>query len=211
PPGHLLDEAVRNQVRLRQANLLDAEAPSDSPLYDIIFCRNLLIYFDRPTQDRVIQALGPRLTQGGLVFVGAAETGLMAYHNFVSAKLPLAFAFRKATPLPLAKPAGSGAAKGVLKATVARIARAPVQRPAGLSLASPAANDARVAAHARPEADLERAQRLADEGRLLEAAKLCETNLRQQGHSAKAFFLLGLVRDAEADVEAASECYRKAL
>jgi len=46
---------------------------------------------------------------------------------------------------------------------------------------------------------------------LREAAELCETNLRQHGHSAKAFFLLGLVRDAAADLEAASEYYRKAL
>lgn len=211
PHGHHLAEAVRNQVRLRQANVLEADAQSDSPPYDIIFCRNLLIYFDRPTQDRVIQALGRRLTQQGLVFVGAAETGLMSNHNFVSAKLPLAFAFRKARPVPLAKPAPRVTVKGILETTVARIPRPPVQRPTRLSPASPTENNASVVGNARPEADLERAQRLADEGRLLEAARLCEMNLRQQGHSAKAFFLLGLVRDAEADVEAASEYYRKAL
>jgi chemotaxis protein methyltransferase WspC len=60
-------------------------------------------------------------------------------------------------------------------------------------------------------ADLEEAQRLADEGRLKEAEALCEAHLRQHGHAAKAFFLLGLVRDNADDLEAAREYYRKAL
>ena len=45
----------------------------------------------------------------------------------------------------------------------------------------------------------------------MEAAELCETHLREHGHSAKAFFLLGLVRDAAAELEKAGEYYRKAL
>jgi len=80
-----------------------------------------------------------------------------------------------------------------------------------LTPVSPATDKSAVESKAQPAADLEQAQQLADEGRLREAEALCETHLRQQGHSAKAFFLLGLVRDNADDLEAAREYYRKAL
>ena len=252
PQGHHLAEAVRQQVHLRRANLLDGDTQPDRQRYDIIFCRNLLIYFDRPTRDRVIQALGRRLTDQGLVFVGAAETALMLNHNFVSAKLPLAFAFRRANTASRAQPAAPGSrlkkpsgegtgptthagfqanlvgrvpsrgeqdvfeqaatpAKDVLRPELIRSPGSPLQVRPGLKPVLPAVDKPGVEAKAQPKADLEQAQRLADEGRLLEAAELCETHLRDGGHTAKAFFLLGLVRDAAADVAEASEYYRKAL
>ena len=58
--------------------------------------------------------------------------------------------------------------------------------------------------------ELERARGLADAGRLGEAAEICETQLREHGPSAQAYYLLGLVRDAVGD-GTALECYRKAL
>jgi chemotaxis protein methyltransferase WspC len=54
-------------------------------------------------------------------------------------------------------------------------------------------------------------QALADRGRFDEAAALCEDHVRALGPSADAFCLLGVVRDAAGDVEAAAACYRKAL
>src|SRR5204863_6674716 len=59
-------------------------------------------------------------------------------------------------------------------------------------------------------ADLESARRLADAGRLEEAANICHAHLNHNGRSAQAYFLLGLVRDAAGDPTAA-EYYRKAL
>jgi chemotaxis protein methyltransferase WspC len=53
--------------------------------------------------------------------------------------------------------------------------------------------------------------RLADQGLLVEAASCCEAHLQQHGPSAKAFYLLGLVRDAAGNPTDASNCYRKAL
>src|SRR5262249_51827314 len=60
------------------------------------------------------------------------------------------------------------------------------------------------------QAELERAKALADAGRLLEAAALCERHLQEHGPSAQAYYLLGLVRDAGGD-HTAIDCYRKAL
>jgi chemotaxis protein methyltransferase WspC len=61
----------------------------------MIFCRNLLIYFDRATQDNAVRVLQRLLKAKGVLFVGPSETGLMLSHDFVSAKVPVAFAFRK--------------------------------------------------------------------------------------------------------------------
>jgi chemotaxis protein methyltransferase WspC len=58
--------------------------------------------------------------------------------------------------------------------------------------------------------DLETARRLADAGRVREAAEICEAHLRQGRVSAEAYYLLGLVRDAS-DSPDAIDCYRKAL
>jgi chemotaxis protein methyltransferase WspC len=60
-------------------------------------------------------------------------------------------------------------------------------------------------------AGLEAAARLADEGRLSEAARECEADLKAHGPSARAFYLLALTRDAVGDRPEAAELYRKAL
>src|SRR5205807_1138773 len=81
----------------QKANLIAPDFPLIGERYDVIFCRNLLIYFDRPPQERVIRLLDHLLNPAGILFVGHAETGLFVDSEFVSAKLPMAFAYRKAS------------------------------------------------------------------------------------------------------------------
>jgi chemotaxis protein methyltransferase CheR len=63
---------LRNMVEFFRLNLLDADWKVHGPL-DAIFCRNVMIYFDKPTQYRVLQKLKPLLKQDGLLFVGHSE------------------------------------------------------------------------------------------------------------------------------------------
>jgi chemotaxis protein methyltransferase CheR len=67
-----ISERLRAMVDLRQHNLL--EPNSHLGQFDIIFCRNVLIYFDVQTKARVLEALAPRLAPQGALFLGAAET-----------------------------------------------------------------------------------------------------------------------------------------
>ncbi|MEM5314831.1 CheR family methyltransferase [Paraburkholderia sp. JHI869] len=97
PEGWRIAATVRRAVTFERANLFEWLAPHPVR-YDFIFCRNVLIYFDRASQDRAIDLLRARLTAGGMIFVGPAETGLMMRHEMVSAYIPLAFGFR--TPEP---------------------------------------------------------------------------------------------------------------
>ena len=61
-----------------------------------------------------------------------------------------------------------------------------------------------------PTSDLETARQLADAGKLTEAAAICESHLQTAGPSAHAYYLLGLVRDADGDATA-MDYYRKAI
>jgi chemotaxis protein methyltransferase CheR len=64
---------IRAKVRFRRLNFMDADfAITDR--FDIIFCRNVVIYFDRPTQERLLNKFCGHLATGGYVFMGHSET-----------------------------------------------------------------------------------------------------------------------------------------
>jgi chemotaxis protein methyltransferase WspC len=192
--GYRLGRAARGQVQFRQGNLLADDLLQGAAPYDFIFCRNLLIYFDRATQDRAVAALRRLLAANGTIFVGPSESGLLLDHGFTSAKVPRAFAFRNGGTAPAA-PA---------PAAQARPRRHPLPRPAARAPAPPAK-------HAAPDVSLQEASRLADQGHLADAAKACEEHLRRHAASAPAFHLLGLIRAAAGSATEAERYYRKAL
>ena len=64
---------LRSAVGFAQMNLMDSRYPVGDPM-DIIFCRNVLIYFDKPTQEKVVRRLTDCLRPGGLLFLGHSES-----------------------------------------------------------------------------------------------------------------------------------------
>jgi chemotaxis protein methyltransferase CheR len=64
---------LRRLVEFRRLNFMDANY-GISERADAIFCRNVIIYFDRPTQQRILRKLCDHLVPGGYLFVGHAET-----------------------------------------------------------------------------------------------------------------------------------------
>ncbi|KVQ40673.1 MCP methyltransferase [Burkholderia cepacia] len=235
--GWLLDERVRACVQFSQANLVDPVA--DTGLrYDFVFCRNVLIYFDRDAQDRVIRSLGERLADDGVLFVGPAETGVAMRHGMRSARVPLAFAFHRepAGAAPDAYAARPAAPLSVAAAPYRRAERFTVAPPAAtrpvLAVAPPAmpaaAFDARTelpAVAAEPVAPvatgapvaegpaptLEDAQALANAGAFDEAERVLAQFSARVGPHADAFYLNGLIADARGRASEAGDFYRKAL
>lgn len=205
PGGFRIGDAVRASVRFKQANLLADEGVGAAEGYDIVFCRNLLIYFDSDTQQRAIEILRRLLRPDGVLFVGPGEANLLLGAAFASARIPLAFAFRKAAPAP-----------PVLRVAAPRPARAPaVSAPAPAS----SRREPFASAHPRPASAAAAAtrptiaeiRRLADQGRLIDAARACEEHLRREEPSAEAWRLLGILRDSSGELIGAADCYRKAL
>jgi chemotaxis protein methyltransferase WspC len=208
--GYLLIPAARQCVHFHRDNLLGEEFLAGAALYDCIFCRNLLIYFDRATQVKALERIHRLLTPEGMLFVGPAELPLVAGNGFTSANLPMAFACRKTevrsarrSPQRLQRISPAQAYRAAFPAARANAEAAPAART------SPRQQSAVRAASAVPS-DLDAARQLADAGRTEEAAAICEAHLRSEGPSAEVYYLLGLLHDASGDPKA-SDFYRKAL
>jgi chemotaxis protein methyltransferase CheR len=72
--GWRVAEAIRRMVEFREWNLLaDLRGLGR---FDIVFCRNVLIYFDQPTKARVLEAIAAMMPADGLLYLGGAETVL---------------------------------------------------------------------------------------------------------------------------------------
>lgn len=198
--SYQIKETVRGPVRFKQGNLFDAGFLDGGGVYDIVFCRNLLIYFDADTQCRAISILKRALSPDGTLFVGHSEAGLMHCDGLSSAKIPMAFAFRPTAAVP---------DKQMSKFA----ARRPTSEPKVAIAKSTPRKSGHVFAlrHEAPALALDELRRIADCGQLDEAVRGCEAYIRERGASPEAFFLLGLVSDASGDLSAAAGHYRKAL
>lgn len=69
-----LNDTIRSMVTFREWNLLADPRPLGE--FDIVFCRNVLIYFDRPTKTRVLDMVARQMASDGLLYLGGAETVL---------------------------------------------------------------------------------------------------------------------------------------
>jgi len=200
-------ERVRRQVRFRHGNLLAPDLLAGEEPYDLVFCRNVLIYFDRTTQERALQTLGRLLAPGGILVVGAAEAAIATSAGCMPVDGPASCAYRfrdagREQQRPMSAPSQPADKTRALRRPAPPKPIAPIPAPQSRAL-EPAPPDS--------APDLAAAARLADAGRLDEAAATCDACVRRDGLSAEAYYLLGLISDARGDADKAADCYRKAL
>lgn len=69
-----ISDAIRSKVQFREWNLLNDPSPLGK--FDIVFCRNVLIYFDQPTKTKVLAGIAKQMPEDGYLFLGGAETVL---------------------------------------------------------------------------------------------------------------------------------------
>ena len=68
----IIDSSIRSMVQYRQFNLLDSMASLGE--FDMVFCRNVLIYFDNPTKGKVLEQMNTIMRPHAYLFLGGAET-----------------------------------------------------------------------------------------------------------------------------------------
>jgi chemotaxis protein methyltransferase CheR len=69
-----ISDAIREMVQFREFNILSDLRQLGR--FDIVFCRNVLIYFDQPTKGRVLESVSAQMAPDGLLYLGGAETVL---------------------------------------------------------------------------------------------------------------------------------------
>jgi chemotaxis protein methyltransferase CheR len=90
-PTVRIDPALRAKIQFKRVNLTE-DVLEVEPDFDVIFCRNVLIYFDRKTQEQVIRKLVSKLRVGGHLFIGHSES---IYHMDMSLQQVKPTVFRR--------------------------------------------------------------------------------------------------------------------
>ena len=206
-------DALREQVTFRQGNLLQFDTASYSKHYDVIFCRNLLIYFDKPTTRAAIQNLSALLADDGMLLAGYAEVPSFCQNGFAPLQFRQAFALKKdstppaaviqAAPLPALRTLRSvPPAPGRAIPPATSIAQTvPRTRPVSVPSPAPAA-----------QADLlAEARLLADRGQLREAGDKCHAHLATVPEAAEAYFMLGIINELAGKMDLADDYWRRCI
>jgi len=193
PGGMEVVPSVRTSVSFRVGNLLDGGLCSGEAPYDVVFCRNLLIYFDGPARARAFAALDRLLEKDGLLFLGHADrpSELPCYE---SAGDKGSFAFRRCRPRPPAEAATRVPARP-RSIPVPPFPEKATPPPVPLPIAPKKPLEPLIS----PARMLEEASALADQGKYEEATRLGERAIREGGASARGYFLLGIIRQAAGD------------
>jgi chemotaxis protein methyltransferase WspC len=214
--GFQIVDRVRERVDFQPGNLLDPGLASRAA-YDFVFCRNLLIYFDQPTQKHVFEVLKRLTHQDGVLFIGPAEGSLLATIGMRSIGIAQSFAFRHA---PLDKPVMNIPPVGFTAPATIGGSLSPVFRPAPapprpLPRQAPrpvaAASGGAASGGKSAVALLSTIASLANQGRTADARAVCERYLREHEPIAVAFYWLGLLSEVEGSTSEAQGFYRKAL
>ena len=205
-----LDEAVRKQVHFSWGNLIDQSFAADREPYDIIFCRNLLIYLTADARSHAEQTFDRLLAPEGILVLGAAEPPILKRPWRPVASNAM-FTLRRGTattdrspptlPLPPSPPAASAGA-GVRPSSDPPPLRSPDRPPA-----DEAVEPRRLAV----DDVLREAGSLANAGRHAEALALCSRCQQTAGPSAGVFFLMGMLHQAVGELERAEACLHKTL
>jgi chemotaxis protein methyltransferase WspC len=92
--GLALHPAISKTVHFRRANLMVGLAEL-ATRYDVIFCRNLLIYLEEAASQHLLVSLAGLMKAGGLLIVGSAETGKVPPELFEAIREPFVFGYRR--------------------------------------------------------------------------------------------------------------------
>jgi chemotaxis protein methyltransferase WspC len=201
--GYKLYDWLGQKINFTHGNILDPFFLSDRQPYHLIWCRNLLIYFNRNSQQKAFQTLDRLLLPDGLLFLGYAEFGTLKNDRLVSVRHPRAFAYRKVTA-SISKPKNNPKKSEFKKQISSKLPPVPSQ-----SKAIP--KSPKSSSSALVESELQAARRLANEGKLEEARSLCESYVRQNRTSSEGYLLLGEIEQALGHNDVAEGNLRKAI
>jgi len=93
--GFFINDEIKRMVEFSRINLMDERAVAAMGRFDAVFCRNVLIYFEKPTQKRVVEAFASVLRPGGFLFLGHAESIMRVTDKYEPVVTPKAVYYRR--------------------------------------------------------------------------------------------------------------------
>jgi len=220
------DILIKAMVNFDTASVLDPSFIHSRTSYDIVFCRNLLIYFDRRTQAQAEKMLGKLLNETGMLFVGHAETGIFIKDWYISQRYPKSFVVRKIVDDPalknkLKRKSSNFDAKQTtsnkkypvknkkpLSHHVLKASSRPVSRPFKQTIPD---KEAALVNELAPELALDAAKQLADSGKLVEAEAICIQRLETNKQDTETYCLLALIQLGTGDVQKAVQYFKNVV
>lgn len=204
----VLDESIRRQVRFAWGNLLEAAFVTEAidagrGPYDIVFCRNLLIYLTAEARARAEAVLDRLIAGDGLLVLGAAEPPILK-GDWIPAGTTSIFALRRgvhAAPLPAPRPAPSRRTPPPQATPVRPTSR--VEKPAADVKPPPVVRSL--------DEVLREAGALANARRVADALALCNAHAREAGPAPALFFMMGMLHQSAGDFDRAEGCFHKTL
>ena len=193
--GYAVRASLRPSVSFTQANLVDAQWQQEVQPAHLVFCRNVLIYFETGARSRMLAFLRRIAGAQGLLFTGHAEAVLCAA-EFATFGPTGAFAF-----------SGERASLSPQPRAATRSAFTAPPRVAVSQTPSPARRETRPA----PEDELALATRLADQGQYAEALACVNRVLETDRTNPRGWLLKGLSEQALGDAAAAGNSFSRTV
>ena len=204
-----LDERISKMVTFRPGNLVHDPFPSlHAELHemDLILCRNVFIYFERPIVAAVVRKMAATLRDGGYLLTGHAELHDIKPPGLQPRKFPESMAHQRVAvvPEPPAAPAAVARPRAVVPAPRPRpMASAPVEPPRRIPVREPAPDT--------QQASIEQVERLLESGACSAALKWAEELLRLQPASFPTLCLAARATAHLGDHNRAAEYCRSAM
>jgi chemotaxis protein methyltransferase WspC len=223
PNGYQIDPSIRKSVHFMRGNLLDNNVLVDKEPYDVIFCRNLLIYLSPTAKQQVIQALDRLLAKTGILFVGHAERPAFNGSKFVWVRRTGVFACQR---VEVSQKSQVQVQPQVFHKPDSLRQNPPVVSPysyaRGVQVSAVSPKNATVGRDLHSVKDREqlsgeridlfdKARQLADQGDLEEALRLCKQYLSQNPTNVQCHFLTGLLYQASGDIKTAEEYLNRVI
>jgi chemotaxis protein methyltransferase WspC len=208
-----LDEGIKRTVNFSIANLVEPFFLNNKLAYDIIFCRNIIIYLDSKGRETAVKNLKKLLKPDGLLFSGHTEVMFFSSMGFKSVSRPRSFALNF-FPLPSNGVAGSRVTGHRTEQSNSGNGQRATHNPQPTTHTrqrvtgnrQPTTDDAEMSGY-----DHEYIRELANRGDLITARKKCEENLVKDPTSKDLICLLGEINLANGLVEEAENNFLKVL
>ncbi len=213
-----LGQSIKQTVHFMQGNILSEPFVGNASAYDIIFCRNLLIYMSPSGREKAFGVISRLLKKNGVVFLGHAERQIALGHGFIFIHRPGVFACRRDRRSVSRSPHPPSKNRRRPRQRLFETAAEPLPSLPSLPLSPPIDSHGPIPPAEEPahtvndEAHLfDRVQRLADEGSLPSACRLCQDFLKEHPAHIQANFLMGLIYEALDEAHRAEEFFNKTI